>query len=175
VPSFTEVYEEHVFRVYGFIAYRTASRPDAEDLTQLTFEKALRAWPRFDPARASVGTWLLAIARNVVIDRHRAHRPEAPIEDVPEAQLPTARIPDSVSAWSSDLANALAALSARDREIVGLRFGADLTGPEIAALTGLSLANVQQILSRSLKRLRGDLEAAGCDRPPTAPVSGKKR
>jgi DNA-directed RNA polymerase specialized sigma subunit len=42
---------------------------------------------------------------------------------------------------------------------VALRFGGDLTGPEIAELTGLSLANVQQILSRSLHKLRGVLEA----------------
>lgn len=57
-----------------------------------------------------------------------------------------------------DLAAALARLPEREREIIALRYGGDLTGPEIAALTGLSLANVQQILSRSLRRLRADLE-----------------
>jgi DNA-directed RNA polymerase specialized sigma24 family protein len=49
-------------------------------------------------------------------------------------------------------------LSDRDRELVALRYGGDLTGPEIASLTGLSLANVQQILSRSLRRLRALLD-----------------
>ena len=58
----------------------------------------------------------------------------------------------------SELANALARLSDRDREVLALRFGADLTGPEIAALTGLKLGNVQQILSRCLRRLRRALE-----------------
>jgi hypothetical protein len=42
-----------------------------------------------------------------------------------------------------------------------LRFGGDLNGPEIAALTGLSLANVQQILSRSLRALRLQLQGPG--------------
>ena len=56
---------------------------------------------------------------------------------------------------------ALATLSQRDREIIALRFGGDLTGPEIAELLGLSLANVQQILSRSLRRLRAELDPAG--------------
>ena len=46
----------------------------------------------------------------------------------------------------------------RERELIALRYGADLTGPEIAELTGLSLANVQQILSRSLRRMRNQLE-----------------
>jgi RNA polymerase sigma factor (sigma-70 family) len=164
VPSFAEVYEEHVFRVYAFVAYRTASRLDAEDLTQLTFEKALRAWPRFDPARASVSTWLLTIARNVVIDRHRAAKSEAALDDVPESRLPRRPGPEDEITGSADLQDALAALSARDREIVGLRYGADLTGPEIAELTGLTLANVQQILSRSLRRLRAELEGSDAQR-----------
>ena len=64
------------------------------------------------------------------------------------------------------LAEALGTLSQRDREIVALRFGGDLTGAEIADLTGLTLANVQQILSRSLRRLRAALEApASMHRP----------
>lgn len=56
------------------------------------------------------------------------------------------------------LAAALAGLSEREREIIALRFGGDMSGAEIAAETGLTLANVQQILSRSLRRLRAALE-----------------
>jgi len=56
------------------------------------------------------------------------------------------------------LAQALESLAERDREIIALRFGGDLSGPEVAALTGLTLANVQQILSRSLRRMRAVLE-----------------
>jgi RNA polymerase sigma-70 factor (ECF subfamily) len=62
---------------------------------------------------------------------------------------------------SPDLENALDKLGSRERELIALRYGGDLTGPEIAELTGLSLANVQQILSRSLRRLRAELEGEG--------------
>jgi len=62
---------------------------------------------------------------------------------------------------SAELVSALGRLSERDREIVALRFGGDMTGPEIAQLLDLTLANVQQILSRSLRKLRGLLEEAG--------------
>ena len=58
----------------------------------------------------------------------------------------------------SELAAALDELGDRERELIALRFGGELTGPEIAELTGLSLANVQQILSRSLRRMRASLE-----------------
>jgi DNA-directed RNA polymerase specialized sigma24 family protein len=53
----------------------------------------------------------------------------------------------------------LATLSQRDREILALRFGGDLTGREIADVVGLSRVNVQQILSRSLRSLRAVLES----------------
>ncbi len=58
---------------------------------------------------------------------------------------------------SPDLEAALARLGERERTLIALRFGGDLTGPEIAELTELSLANVQQILSRGLKKLRNEL------------------
>ena len=66
--------------------------------------------------------------------------------------------PEARYSTSPELQSALASLGERDQEIVALRFGGDLTGPEIAELTGLQLANVQQILSRSLRRLRQLLE-----------------
>lgn len=157
--SFAHAYETHVDAVFRFLLYRTPGRDAAEDLTQVTFEKALRAWPRYDPAKASVLTWLLAIARNALIDSARADRGELPLDAEHAGRIETRD--EHRLGPSGELASALAALSERDREILGLRFGADLTGPEIAELTGLTLANVQQILSRSLRRLREQLEERG--------------
>ena len=71
---FARLYDEHIWTVYGFFGYRLGSREDAEDLTQQTFERALKAWGRFDERRAGPATWLLAIARNLLIDHHRADR-----------------------------------------------------------------------------------------------------
>jgi RNA polymerase sigma-70 factor (ECF subfamily) len=155
-----ELYEEHVWSVYGFFGYRVASRADAEDLTQLTFERALRAWGRFDPARASPGTWLLSIASNLLIDHYRRDRSarQEPIEDHPSRRELITEDPELGIA--PDLADALEQLGRRERELIALRFGGELTGPEIAELTGLSLANVQQILSRSLRKVRGRLDGA---------------
>ena len=70
-------------------------------------------------------------------------------------------MPETVLGLDPDLEAALARLDDRERELLALRFGGDLNGPEIAGLTGLSLANVQQILSRTLRRLRHELEPAG--------------
>jgi RNA polymerase sigma-70 factor (ECF subfamily) len=155
--DFADLYDRHVWHVYGFFGYRINSRHDVEDLTQLTFERALRAWKRFDPSRASSRTWLLAIARNLLIDHFRRSGPVPvdPLEDLPEL---VGSVEDPGVGLAPELERALDALGDRDREIVALRYGGDLTGPEIAEITGLTLANVQQILSRSLRRLRAQLE-----------------
>lgn len=160
MPDFASAYEQNVFQVYGFFAYRVRTSEDAEDLTQLTFERAMRAWGRYDPRRAEVSTWLLAIARNLLIDHYRSDRRgrHVPLDELGAAE-PVSEVPEPDLGLSPELAAALADLTPRDREIVALRYGADLSGPEIAAVTGLALANVQQILSRSLRRLRGELDA----------------
>ena len=72
--DFADAYDEQVHNVYGFFAYRVSRREDAEDLTQQTFERALRAWCRFDPTRGPVGVWLMTIARNLLIDHYRGDR-----------------------------------------------------------------------------------------------------
>jgi RNA polymerase sigma-70 factor (ECF subfamily) len=152
VASFEDAFEQHLGDVYAFFAYRLGRVAEAEDLTQATFERALRAWGRFDERRGSTRAWLLAIARNLLVDHYRASRPS----DTPLHELSADPVPER--GLEPRLESALALLSDRDREILALRFGADLTGREIAALTGLSLANVQQVLSRALRRLRAELE-----------------
>jgi RNA polymerase sigma factor (sigma-70 family) len=167
--AFEQVYDEHVWNVYGFFGYRLASREEAEDLTQLTFERALRAWNRFDSGRASVRTWLLAIAHNLLVDHYRS-KASVRQERLPEGEaadgiLGLAELPDDRLGLSPELEAALHELDGRERELLALRFGGDLTGPEIAELTGLTLANVQQILSRALRKLRANLESAASARP----------
>lgn len=159
--DFSAVYDEHVWRVYGFFAYRMRNRADAEDLTQQTFERALRSWSRYDASRAGVATWLLVIARNLLIDHVRADRssrrqPLDELEAGHAALVDRGEGPDL--GLEPDLERALASLGAREREIIALRFGGELTGPEIAEAMGLTLANVQQILSRSLRRMRAAME-----------------
>jgi RNA polymerase sigma-70 factor, ECF subfamily len=157
--DFASVYDEHVRRVYGFFGYLLSSRADAEDLTQQTFERAFRSWERYDESRGEASTWLMVIARNLFVDHMRASRAVrlAPVDDLHLEGTPAT--PDRHSlGLDPDLERALGELGPREHELIALRFGGDLTAAEIAALTGLTLANVQQILSRTLRRLRECLD-----------------
>jgi RNA polymerase sigma-70 factor, ECF subfamily len=159
--EFTRIYDDEVWQVYGFFGYRVRSRELAEDLTQTTFERALKAWSRFDPARASARTWLLSIARNLLIDHFRREG-ATHTERLLEGEAGDAQVGGEVAepriGVSPELETALSTLGDRERELIALRYGGDLTGPEIAEITGLTLANVQQILSRSLRSLRAEIE-----------------
>ncbi len=156
-PTFAGAYDEHLADVHGFLSYRLSNPADVEELTQTTFERALRAWPRYDPGRAPLKAWLLTIARNIVIDHYRADKhgrhDQLPMDDA----LWVAPAPEVRGFTDPQLLAALRQLPDREREVIALRFGGDLTTPQIAALLGLSVANAQQILSRTLRRLRAEL------------------
>jgi RNA polymerase sigma-70 factor (ECF subfamily) len=162
IKRFAELYDNHVWDVYGFFGYRVHRREEAEELTQATFERALKAWDRYDPARASARTWLLAIAHNLLVDHYRRGRSirQEPLADGEGADVQLGASGrqqaelDAALGIEPELEFALSELGDRERELIGLRYGADLTGAEIAELTGLTLANVQQILSRAVRRLR---------------------
>lgn len=170
--DFARVYSEHVWPIYGFLAYRLGDRDVAEDLTQATFERALRAWSRFDRRRSTERTWLLSIARNLLIDHHRRERHRR-TEELDAAPPPSVPGPEEHADSNPELVSALAGLNDREREVIALRYGADLTGPEIAELLELSLANVQQLASRALRKLREMLERPAASVP--ARLSGDER
>ena len=160
-PDFAETYDQHVWDVYGYFRYRLGAKEPAEDLTQQTFERALRAWDGYDPRRASAKAWLLTIAHNLLVDHYRRRGVvnEEPLAEPHDPDRVPADEDEPSIGIDPELEAALGGLGQRERELIALRFGGDLSGREIAELTGLSLANVQQILSRSLRRLRDELDS----------------
>jgi RNA polymerase sigma factor (sigma-70 family) len=156
----SRVFREHVSAVYAFFAY--SLRPAAaEDLTSATFERVLRSWRKYDPSRGSERAWILAIARNQLVDHYRrqSHRDAVSTDEHPGLlETLSPEDPFSRALDADELRRWLGVLGERERQIVALRYGADLPANDIAEIVGTSSANVHQILSRSLKRLR---EAAG--------------
>ncbi|HET9718548.1 MAG TPA: sigma-70 family RNA polymerase sigma factor [Solirubrobacteraceae bacterium] len=158
--QFERLYAEQAAPLLAFLVYRTGDRPLAEDLVADTFERVLTARRGFDRRRASEKTWLYTIALNLLRDHIRRsaagqRATERVVAGAPEAQEGT----DLRSVDHRDeLQRALAKLSEEEREAVALRFGADLTVPEIAALKGEKLTTVEGRVYRALRKLRGELE-----------------
>ena len=147
---------ELIRRIYGYVAYRIGDGPDAEDVTNDVFERALRYRDSYDPARGTPIHWLLGIARRCVdteLGRQRAE--EASPHDVASRQDLEE---DTVQRLT--VAAAVGGLDERSKDLVALRYGADLTAGQIASLLGLKANAVEVALHRALARIRQHLEEA---------------
>jgi RNA polymerase sigma-70 factor (ECF subfamily) len=146
--------------VYAFFAY-SVPHDVAEDLTATTFERVVRHWGRYDPLRSNQRTWILVIARNVLTDyfRARRHRVGPSLDEYPELVDSIAAGEDPADRQLSveTVKEWLSGLTTREREVLALRYGADLATRDIAGTLGLSEANVLQISSRAIRRLRQEL------------------
>jgi RNA polymerase sigma factor (sigma-70 family) len=149
--SFAATAEEHLDDVYGYLVYLTRDRTLAEDLTADTFEKALRAWRRFDASRGSARTWLCQIARTTALDWFRAEERRRRREE--RAAVPERVDEAAFLGLSPELEAALAELTAAEREVIALRVLLDLDGEEAARVLGISPTAVSTRLSRALKKL----------------------
>ena len=145
--------EPLIKRVYAYIAYRVGDGPDAEDITSATFERALRYRASYDPKLGEPVGWLIGIARREIAV-HFASRP-----NVQQAAYDQAAPGDLAadSASRLDLYGAVAGLDERDRELVALRYGADLSAKQIADVLELKTNAVEVALHRALRRLRDRL------------------
>jgi RNA polymerase sigma factor (sigma-70 family) len=148
--------EELIRRVYAYCAYRLGSEADAEDATSDVFERAVRYRDRYDPQRGSPVAWLMGIARRSIEDT-RSTLPL--VTDVEPEEI----APQRDVALTLDLASAVAHLDQRDRELIALRYGADLKASEIAELLEMKTNAVEVALHRALGRLRQELERTGIE------------
>jgi RNA polymerase sigma-70 factor (ECF subfamily) len=149
-PTFASVAEGELDSVHGYLLFLTGDPDVAEDLTGATFEKAFRAWRRFDPRRGTARAWLCGIARNVALDHFRAEQRRLRREARYAREVPGAAEPTSAEGV---VAATLRELSPAEREVVALRVVLDLDGPTTARILGISATACSTRLSRAMKRL----------------------
>ena len=142
--------------VYGLC--RAMMRDDAlaEDLSQDVFGKALAALASFR-GDASPRTWILRIARNACIDSLRSQQraPWADAEDVdPEEEASDAIAVDDLLARHDDVQRGLSSLDERERALVMLRFGHELSYAELGSTFGLGEGAVRMRVSRAVAKMR---------------------
>lgn len=165
--AFAEVVDRHQAGVFRFARVLAGDDAFAEDALQETFLAAWRGAASFRE-EASVRSWLFSIARNAVYRQHRRH------VDEPEAMESLSDL-GAAAGWGSDedperialrhesrqlLMDALAQLSAGDREILAMRDGEELTGEETAALLGLTVTAMKTRLHRARLRLAAKVREA---------------
>ena len=149
--AFGELYERYARVVHGLLLARVP-RVDVEDLVQDVF---LTAWNRLAGLRdpAAFGGWLAMIARNRAIDFHRRAADSVELPADLAAHDDTAARADARAC-----STIVRSLPEAYRETLVLRLVEGMTGPEIAARTGLTAASVRVNLHRGMKLLREQTE-----------------
>lgn len=157
--AFSLLYDRYVRPVYRYHFNRVGNADDAQDLTAQTFLAALEALPRYR-GRGLFAPWLFQIARSKSADFFRRRRPVVELEQA-EGRSVHADLAAQV-AQNEDTAR-LAALVANleddERELLRLRYVADLTFVEMAALLGKGDQAVKKSLYRLLARLQTQMES----------------
>ncbi len=162
VAAFAPLYEAYVDLVWRYAVSRLGDPQRAADATSITFQRAIAALSNFEPQRrgdvTTFRSWLMTIARNVVIDQTRRDRPATPLDD-PSARrwlIDPGRGPEDQAVAADGrrrIGRALAQLPETQRQIVELRL-IGMKGAEIASLLDMSESAVKTAYHRACTRLR---------------------
>jgi RNA polymerase sigma-70 factor (ECF subfamily) len=154
---FAQIYKALLEKVYGYFYYRVKQKEIAEDLTQECFLKILKNLKMYEEQEASFSAWVFTIARHTVIDHFRQKKEEISLETERELEEKgsdeTERFADR-----NLLENALRNLKEDYREVLYLRFFADLSLKDTARVMEKTENAVKLLQFRAVKALKKELE-----------------
>lgn len=154
------IYDKYIEKVYQFIYFKTYDEQIAQDLTSITFFKALKALKKFDTKKDNtcLKSWLLKIAYNNIIDYYKKKKEEVWLDDILELW--------NENNYSQDIDNKeklkeilvyISWLKKEHREILTMRIWEDLSYKEISKITWKSEDNCKKIVSRTLIKINSNI------------------
>ncbi|MCF3935428.1 sigma-70 family RNA polymerase sigma factor [Acuticoccus sp. M5D2P5] len=158
--AFRKLYERSNARLFA-LCYRILNDPaEAEDVVQDAYVKIWRYAERYSASRARPMTWMIAIARNLAIDRLRARKSPAAALDVASSVADTAMRPDERSMASAEAKRLIAcikSLGEQDARLVRIAYFGGVTYAALAQRDGTPLGTIKSRMRRALASLRGCL------------------
>ena len=152
------VFSHFAPRVKAFLMKSGSDAALAEELAQDVMVTVWHKSAQFDPARASLSTWIFTIARNRRIDYfRRARRPEPEDLDWSASEEPDAADIYQTAEETRRLGAALSTLPEPQRTLIERAYYGDLSHSEIAAQTGLPLGTIKSRIRLALERLRQNM------------------
>lgn len=160
---FEGLYRRYVTRVYRYLYARVSSSDEAADLTQQVFLKALDALPSYRSGGDAFAAWLFRIAHHVAADAYRMRKRKVIVswEELPDldefAEFICEHTPEALFLRQEallGLQKQLSQLDPQKRELLALRFAANLSSTEIASVVGKSPAAVKKQLTRIIQTLK---------------------
>ena len=155
------LYDELVGPIYRYVVFRVRRREDAEDVTQVVFERIVTALPRYRHDGKPFAAWAFRIARNAVIDHHRRTRHMEPLDVIAESSDGAGL--DAITLREEELRELRAAirrLTPDQREALILRYAAGLSADEAAQVMGRRAGTIRGLTFRAIEALRRQLGGA---------------
>ncbi|MCE9615441.1 MAG: sigma-70 family RNA polymerase sigma factor [Lentisphaerae bacterium] len=162
VDAMSRLIERHRHMLFGYIVNMTGNPAEADDVFQEVWFKVIHKLEAYRDG--NFGGWLVRMARNLVIDRHRRRKPEISLDQEDEAgrglahTLAARNTPPSAALAAQDLgtriAAAVAMLPEEQREVFIMRVQAELPFKEIARVQGVSINTALARMQYALTKLR---------------------
>lgn len=152
------LYDRLVGPIYRYVVLRVRHPHDAEDLTQLVFERLVTALPRYRPSGSPFEAWAFRIARNAVIDHARRARRDEALDETHER--PHGDGLDALAVRGEEIRElraAVARLTPEQQEALALRFAAGLSADDAAKVMGRQAGTIRGLTFRAIGALRRHL------------------
>ena len=162
---FEDVYNKFYIPIYKFFMKRLFFKEICEDLTSDVFYSCFVNYDKFDPAKASIKTWLYIVANNKLKNYYRDNKDILSLDDLDNPiDLPdTTDMEGAVflSQMKAHLLKAMESIPEKERDVINLRYKSNLTSKEIAAKMNTTSGNVRVMLTRALKKIANYFDANG--------------
>lgn len=149
--AFNELYARYSGRVYAYLANKVFDPSERQDLFQAIFLKLHKARHRYSP-KYRFAPWLFTICRTSLVDYLRAKKPEASSDPARPEAISDSSPAEAIAAFP----DAMADLPEKQKKALEMRYQDGLEFSEIAERLKTSSGNVRQLISRALRKLRGD-------------------
>ena len=175
--ALSELYTLYFPRVYRYILARMGNTYDAEDLAEEVFMRVLEAIGRFQWREAPFSAWLFRIAHNAVISQRRkenARGRSAPLTDglAVDSAGPDELVENRLAL--NEIMDAAQRLPDAQRQVIALRFAAELSVAETARAMGKGEGNVKVIQHKAISKLREILGQSSRKKRPSVVYEGEK-
>lgn len=151
-----DIFEKYYEKVARYAYVHIGDRMAAEDIAGEVFLKAFEALPSYHERGLPMSAWVFRIAHNMVVDylRRKDRRRSVPLDDV-DLALQASPVEAAESRLELErVRQAMKALSPSEQEVVRLRFMAELSSKEVAAVMHKSDGAVRQMQSSAISKLK---------------------
>ncbi|MBI3978592.1 MAG: sigma-70 family RNA polymerase sigma factor [Chloroflexi bacterium] len=161
--AFGALYEQYFGRIYRYAAFKLGDPPEAEDVTEQVFLRALESIGKYEHRGLPFSAWLFRIAANLVVDvvRRRQRRPAVPLDDTIVSWFPDPAVTVELALDVEAVAVAYRQLTDLQQQVIGFRFVAGLSVAETAAALGRTEGAIKAAQHGALASLQRRLQPGG--------------